>query len=992
VLDEELSRLPEKYRAPLVLCYLQDRTNAEAARDLGWPLGSISKRLARGRELLRRRLARRGLTLAGGAVGVALAADASAAVPPALAGATLKAALSFVAGGAGAAPSSATVLAHGMLHTLAVARLKVLLTAVLGLALALGAGALAVRALAPPADEAKPGPVAVAPKPEAAPARADRHGDPLPLGAVARLGTVRWRNIGLSCCLLFSPDDRVLASVCWDSVILWDTATGRQLHRWPLAGGRVGGRAFTSEGKTLLLLDGSGTIGFWDVATGKRVRTLAPPGTGEAARYAYGPSISPDGSLLAVEDNSGKLLLVDAVSGRVVRILGSGPAGFGGATFAPDGKTVALLGSSQAVELWDVATGNLVRGIKRLPGSPVYELAFAPDGKTLAWGEDDRVVLADVSRGKVIGHLDAKGRPWSVSFTPDGKALVSGSAVGTVRVWDLTTRKVRARMDSPSSFASGVALSHDGKRVAQGFQDRNNICLWDIATGKELFAEYEGHSDAAYHLAFSPDGRALVTGDLGGQVRWWDASTWKPVRTCEAGGYGVALAAGGKRFASVEAFQRTLHVRDATKGAESCRVSYPEQEWPYAATFARDGKALVCLGVKHDPGAEPLPEYRLDVWNAADGKRLRQVPLPGFDLTALGAFHGGRSLVLTPDGRTVLLGDGSGIIRVCDLEEGKAVLTLAGHQNYADALALSADGKVLVSGSLDRSVRLWDLVSAREIATLRGHRRAVAAVAVSADGRLVASADGVRVRNDRGTPSHRYDEEGAPHRVLVWDAATGTEVAHFEGHATDVAALVFAPDGRRLVAGLCDSSVLVWDLTLVPPLSALELPPGGVAALWRDLAGSDAARANRAAWTLATSPDRALAFLKDHVRPTAPSDAQQLRRLITDLDSDQFEVRSAAAKELEDLGDQAAPALRRALAGQPSAEVRKRAEALLAGRWLVRSPEVLRRLRAIQVLERIGSPEARHVLEELAGGAPAARETREAREALQRLAGKRAPG
>lgn len=167
------------------------------------------------------------------------------------------------------------------------------------------------------------------------------------------------------------------------------------------------------------------------------------------------------------------------------------------------------------------------------------------------------------------------------------------------------------------------------------------------------------------------------------------------------------------------------------------------------------------------------------------------------------------------------------------------------------------------------------------------------------------------------------------------------------------------------------------------------MPAGGLDALWQDLAGSDAGRANRAAWTLATHPDRALPFLKGRMRPAAEADPPRVRRLIADLDSDRFEVRTAALKELEELGEQATPALRAALAGQPSPELRKQAEALLAAVRLVRSPEVLRRLRVIQVFERVGSPEARAALDRLAHGAAAARETRAAADALRRLAGRR---
>jgi RNA polymerase sigma factor (sigma-70 family) len=981
ILDEELQRLPERYRAPLVLCYLQEKTNAEAARELGWPAGSMSRRLARGRELLRRRLARRGVTLAC-LCGAAPTGSSLAAVPGPLLQATVRAAAVFAVGGNPTAAAAAVGLARGALRALTVTRAVLALAGALGLMLA-DVGALAALPQAPPRTGPAP---AAAPEAEqaAAPPRADRYGDLLPAGVLARLGTVRWRSIGLSHLLIFSPDDRVLASVCWDRAILWDASTGRPLHRLPPASGPVAGGAFTPDGKTLLLLpDASGNIVFWDVATGKRLRTLFPPGAQPGARFGYGLSLSPDGSRLAVRDGAGNPLLLDAVSGRVVHALGATPSGFCNPAFTPDGKLVAFPGDAPRIRLWDVATGKVVRGIDG-PRNPYFQaLSFSPDGKTLVWEDDDSVVLDDVSTGKEIGRLDARGRVfWSVRFTPDGKALVSGGFDGKVRVWDVVTRKQRATLNSRSwPGATGIALSHDGKRVAEGFQGNSAIRLWDVATGQELFTDYEGHADPVCYLTFTADGRALLTGDLEGQLRQWDAATWKPVRTWEAGRYGLALDARGKRVATAD--YRIVRVRDTVTGAESCKVEYPEQEPTYAGAFARDGRCLACLALKHRQG--PGADTYIDLWDTADGHRIRRVSLPEFDISELDVIPGFRPLMVTPDGRVALVCDGPGILRAYDLEEGRQLFTLSGHRRYADTLALSADGTLLASGSLDRTVRLWDLASAHEIATLRGHRRAVAAVALSADGRLVASADGVRVRSDRGVASHRYDDVTASHQVRVWDAATGTEVGHFEGHATDVSALAFAPDGRRLVAGRCDGSVLVWDLTTLPPLPALELPAGGLDALWQDLAGSDAGRAHRAAWTFATHPGEALPYLKERVRAVPVADARQLGRLIADLDSDRFEARSAAVKELEALGEQAAPALRTALAGRPSAEVRKQAEALLAGLRLVRSSEVLRRLRAIAVLERIGSPEARADLDRVAHGAAGARETRAARDALERL-------
>jgi hypothetical protein len=253
-------------------------------------------------------------------------------------------------------------------------------------------------------------------------------------------------------------------------------------------------------------------------------------------------------------------------------------------------------------------------------------------------------------------------------------------------------------------------------------------------------------------------------------------------------------------------------------------------------------------------------------------------------------------------------------------------------------------------------------------------------VAFSPDGRLAASAG--------GSAANTYDV-AEPRRIRLWDVVSGQEVAHFEGHTADVTSLAFSPDGTRLVSGLRDTAVLVWDMTALPRLPSLEVRAEELDGLWKDLAGTDTFKAHQAMWKLAATPEKAVPFLKEHVPPAPEVDAGQVRRWIADLDSEQFAVRTAAVKELEKLGDRAAPALREVLAGKPSAEVRKQAEELLAGQRLVRSPEVLQRLRAVQVLERIGSPEARQFLEALARGAPAARETREAKASLDRLARRR---
>jgi hypothetical protein len=225
--------------------------------------------------------------------------------------------------------------------------------------------------------------------------------------------------------------------------------------------------------------------------------------------------------------------------------------------------------------------------------------------------------------------------------------------------------------------------------------------------------------------------------------------------------------------------------------------------------------------------------------------------------------------------------------------------------------------------------------------------------------------------------------------VHLWDATTGALLHTFRGHQASVPALAFSRDGKVLVSASGDTTALVWDVSRLSPRKPAPVAAGDLGRLWDDLGSRDTARAYRAVWALAGSPRLAVRYVGERVRRVPMPDARLVARRLVELDSDDFATRERATAEMARWGEVVADDLKRALRGKPSAEVKRRVERLLSGLepWRPLPAEQVRALRALEVLEHAGTARAEQVLRALARGAAAARLTREARAALDRLAG-----
>jgi RNA polymerase sigma factor (sigma-70 family) len=503
VLDEEVGRLPEKYRVPVVLCYLEGKTYAQAARQVGCPVGTLSARLTRARGMLQARLTRRGVGIGVGLlVAVLCEHAASAAVPAALVAGTVKAALLVALGRAAAGATSPEVaaLTEGVLRSMLFHKLKLVSVLLAALVVCVGAGTYVAALHAgdpvqpPPGEKAVPAPPARgtdgAAQGDARPAAGARK--PRLVDADAAVDAISW-----------SPDGKLLAT---------------RVRAWSLRDGdsHVTGRFLQIR----------------DAETGAVQRTLEESDDLEDARF------SPDGKSVAAAVRAENVVkLWDTSTGKEKRTFeGAKCSDLTSIGYSRDGRFLAAAGvvhnaeeSQGVVILWEAASGKLLWQIRGHTSDILQgALAFSPDGKLLATGSADKTVkLWDAATGKCKQTLEGhEAGVFSLAFSPDGKLLASGGLDGTVRVWDPDSGEFRY---TKSGYVRGlkvmVAFSPDGRWLATGGTilgsteyGRGDVRLFGAKTGKldRAFPDLLGHGVSA--LAFSPGGDMLAVGNWDKQI------------------------------------------------------------------------------------------------------------------------------------------------------------------------------------------------------------------------------------------------------------------------------------------------------------------------------------------------------------------------------------------------------------------------------------------------------------------------------------------
>jgi WD40 repeat protein len=632
----------------------------------------------------------------------------------------------------------------------------------------------------------------------------DRYGDPLPAGALARLGSIRMRHAGSVRFVAFAGD--IIISAGEDGwTHRWEAATGKRLASlrsptavarnaltnapaalspdgrflgvfsetedesdklmfWRISGGRVdaelkgqlllsqdshGAPCFSADGKILAVCGPDEVVRVIETETGKELRKIALQEKDD--HYSRRLALSRDGKLLATAANgAGAINIWETGLGHVTFALKSGDAKIAALSFAPDAKTLVSGTEDGVIQLWEFAAGKPrieFKDEQRARPRSFLFLEFSPDGRFVAVGDpyNDSVLLWETATGKVARKLEDIRSPRCAAFSADSKVLATGDESGRVRVWDVESGKEDSASGSPDTAFGPIALSADGKILATR---GDGVQLWSFPEGKRIRSLAKGKPVCS--LAMFPKGDMMVTGGSDGRILLWDLNS-------------------GQQKLEFIAHQR--------------KENDKEEPEPVAAVAFSPGGALLASG-----GSDST----VRLWNVAGPKELH-------------AWKDRRgwifAVAISPDGKIVAGGGCSSdsmVTCLWDVTTGKLLHEL--EDSPAMALAFSREGDVLVTaGGLFGGwwISFVDVKSgktlAKSVPASLNERDEFFAAAVSPDGQTIAL--------------------GSLRGIFLWDMTTRKQVRHFFGEFGACTSLAFARDGRTLLAAHADGTVLFWDVS-----------------------------------------------------------------------------------------------------------------------------------------------------------------------------------
>lgn len=678
--------------------------------------------------------------------------------------------------------------------------------------------------------------------------------------------------------------------------------------------------ACSPDGQRLASVDQRGVMKLWDSSTGTELTTITCPFSREGGPPTWRSiAFSPDNQWLAAGSGSGAVHLWGLEKHEFIATLKQRAAAISELAFSRDGVLIGAASADGTIIVWDLAT-QAPPQIFKAPNEPLQSIAISPDHRWLAaaTGEPSQtdpaepgrglrkrpetlggVRVYDVATGEVAAKLAERSLvAYAVSFSPDGQHLASAHGDGTVRLLKLTNFESHSIIDAHQGAARTVEFDARGKLASGG--DDQSIKVWDYRTG-ELLSVYRGHTNAVHSVAHDHAGRLLVSAGSDQTIKLWDPSEREQVRVLRP----------VTDVAHALAFLDNDHLAAAAAGAlerweivgkTSARMADDVQGWKFSLSADRQRFAAVC-------------EKTLAVFDAATGAELHRLAVPS-------GWPVGYPVALDSRGQRLAaaLGQigGSTDIAIFDVESGKIDLRWS-HARPIWDLAFSPDDKLLAAADgpfhpgNPGEIPIWNAATGQPLRTLKGHLHPVWDVEFSPDGECIASASG----------DYQLHKPG---QVKLWDVSTGAEIRDLQGHGSPVFCLAFSPDGSRLASagGMWNGAFAefkLWDRRSGQEVFKRDFPR------------------RHTFFGVSFNPDgrRLAAAGQDGITiwdaTPMQSDADvadaELEPLIASLGSSSLEVTLASSRRLLAKGASVLPALRHAMLNEHEPLVRRRAKRLL---------------------------------------------------------------
>jgi WD40 repeat protein/serine/threonine protein kinase len=521
----------------------------------------------------------------------------------------------------------------------------------------------------------------------------------------------------------FSEDGKRILTACGSTLSIWDAESGMKLKTMTDADSDILCAAFNHDATRIVSGNIDGAVKLWDAATGKELTTFAGH-----ERAVISVAINHDGTQVVSGGEDTTLRIWNIGSQEEVQILPGHSENVESVVFNRDGTRIISGSRDQTIKVWNVTTGEELTTLVGHTG-PVTSVAVGRDDTRIVSGSHDGTVRVwDVAQNRQLHELKGHGTYVKcVAISPDGTRIVSGGNDRTLRIWDANTGYELATLcghggrDSVFGSVESAAFNHDGTRIVSGNGD-GELKVWDTRRGQRLLSLYAPSGS----LAFSRDGTCIAYGNRKTAIVADSATgyTW------------FALNHGG----AVESLAFSPDGRHLISGGKDAYQVWNTLTGDHLFTLPRQEDASHCVTFSHDGTriAGDVTKTIVKIWDARDGKEL--VQLDGGDSPL-------RGVAFSPDGALILTASwADGTVTIWEVQNGRKLRSFK-HEQGAQAATFNQDGTRIVTGGVDGTLRIWDASRGHELQTLVGHSGFVGEVMfIGATDRVASAGEDKTVR------------------------------------------------------------------------------------------------------------------------------------------------------------------------------------------------------------------------------------------------------